>query len=227
MKRGGGDRESGDSDGSDDGDPPGSDDEPPGSEYNVESPRASATSSASATKGGSPGAPAIGRDRSTSPATSRRLPGVEDRPWLREPHPPSCRAFGTERRDERGRVRVTLGAAHPYANSGGWQYRYRLVVAYALGRALRSDEHLDHINGVVDDDRLSNLRLLTPEIHGRLHAWLFELAGCRGEDGRFSEYAAGDVEAERACRLGPVISAREIDPLTWLPLSERLVRELR
>ena len=27
------------------------------------------------------------------------------------------------------------------------------MVAYALGQTLRSDEHVDHINGTVDDDR--------------------------------------------------------------------------
>ncbi len=151
------------------------------------------------------------------------LAGVDERPWLAEASP--FPRFGNERRDERGRIRVTLGKRHPYANSGGWAYRYRLVVAYALGRRLRRDEHVDHINGVVDDDRLENLRLLTPEIHGRYHAWLFELAGCRGADGRFTAYEFEDVESERACRLGPVVSAREIDPRTWLPVSEQLTLE--
>ena len=118
-----------------------------------------------------------------------------------------------------------LGVQHPYANSGGWQYRYRLAVAYALERSLRADEHVDHINGVVDDDRLSNLRLLTPELHGQLHAWLFEIAGCRRADGRFAEYHPDDVTSERAARVGPVISAREIDPLTWLPVASQLHEE--
>lgn len=149
------------------------------------------------------------------------LPGLDERPWLLEPAADRP-FFGNERQDGRGRVRVNLGKNHPYANSGGWAWRYRLVVAYALGRKLRRDEHIDHINGVIDDDRLENLRLLTPEIHGRYHAWLFEVAGCRGEDGRFLEYRPQDVSTERASRLGPVISARTIDPQTWLPLSQQL-----
>ena len=157
--------------------------------------------------------------RLSSLAQPTYLPGVAARPWLSEPHPTSCRAYGTERRDVRGRVRVTLGVAHPFANTGGWNYRYRLVASYALGRALLAKEHVDHINGVIDDDRLSNLRLLTPELHGRLHAWLFEIAGCRSPNGQFVEYHPDDVAAERACRMGPVVSAREISADTWLPLT--------
>ena len=158
------------------------------------------------------------------PKERQLLDGLDRRPWLAEPEADRNALYGNERRDPRGRVRVTLGKKHRYANSGGWCWRYRLLVSYALGRRLRRDEHVDHINGVIDDDRLSNLRILTPEIHGRYHAWLIEIAGCRGPDGRFKEYQPSDVVRERACRLGPVISTREIDAVTWLPLTSRLSR---
>jgi hypothetical protein len=124
---------------------------------------------------------------------------------------PLAARFGRETVDPRGRVKVRLCAGHPYANTGGWQWRYRLVVSYALGRRLRTDEHVDHVNGKCSDDRLENLRLLVAEYHGRLHARLFEIAGGRSETGQFREIgsAAEAIEAHEvtACRSGAVIWA--------------------
>ena len=149
------------------------------------------------------------------------LPGCPWRPWLNETPPARAKRWGCETRDDRGRVRVTLGG-HPYAYRAGWAYRYRLVAAYALGRPLLDSEHVDHRDGVVDHDELSNFRLLTPEMHGAHHAWLFEVAGCRGRDGRFMELDSADVRPIGACRMGPVVSMRGIDATTWLPLSRTL-----
>lgn len=115
---------------------------------------------------------------------------------------------------------MTLFKGHPYATSGGWQWRYRLVVAYELGYLPRPDEHVDHRNEVVDDDRLENLRLLAVEFHGQLHAAAWELAGRRGPDGRWRE-----LEEPGRCnirRLGPVLSTSSIDPRTWRPTTRQL-----
>lgn len=56
-----------------------------------------------------------------------------------------------------------------FLNSGGWQYEHRLVVMEALGRRLRTDEHVDHINGNKLDNRLENLRVVLAPEHGRRH----------------------------------------------------------
>lgn len=87
--------------------------------------------------------------------------------------------------EERGRTRVYLGREDPRANSGGWQYVYRVEVANALSRPLRTDEHVHHVDGDTANNDLHNLELITPAYHGRLHASAMLVA--RDEAGRFAE----------------------------------------
>ncbi len=133
------------------------------------------------------------------------LPGCPSRPWLPTRGHLSSR-FGNETMDDRGRVLVTLGVGHPYANSAGWQYRYRLLVACALGHLPRSDEHVDHLGEGGSDDHLPRLRLVLAEYHGRYHASATELAGGRGADGRFTELDQ-PLETEPAGRDAAIIKA--------------------
>lgn len=46
---------------------------------------------------------------------------------------------------------------------------YRGVMAAQLGRLLRPDEHVHHINGDSSDDRPENLQVLSASEHARLH----------------------------------------------------------
>lgn len=89
--------------------------------------------------------------------------------------------------DSRGRKRIYLGVSHPLANSGGWQYLSRYLVAKELGHALRSDEHVHHRNLDRSSDPVdcSNYELVNPVYHGRLHASAITLAGYRDDLGRF------------------------------------------
>lgn len=101
--------------------------------------------------------------------------------------------------DARGRKRVYLDTSHPLANSGGWQYLSRYLVARELSKSaespntpvvLRSDEHVHHRNHDRTHDPLdlSNYDLVNPVYHGRLHASAVTLAGYRDDLGRFTSY---------------------------------------
>lgn len=68
-----------------------------------------------------------------------------------------------------GRKLIYLGLQHPYANSGGWQYLYRYVVMCALNRQLRTDEHVDHIDGDIRNNSLCNLRVIVARDHALRH----------------------------------------------------------
>ena len=60
---------------------------------------------------------------------------------------------------------------HPMADSLGRLREHRLVMAEYLGRTLRTDEVVHHINGVRDDNRVENLVVMAKGEHDREPKW--------------------------------------------------------
>ncbi len=90
----------------------------------------------------------------------------------RENHPNwkgGARSAGSE-----GYVRLVIYPEHPFYESMGRYHspvsrdvlEHRLVMAESLGRPLRKDETVHHLNGIKDDNRLENLELKQGN-HGR------------------------------------------------------------
>lgn len=111
--------------------------------------------------------------------------GVAFRPWDDDSQfcSPSCRARGCGPAIGAQNA-ITLsggGTCGPWyrdARSGRWIVRgrdgqnylwYRIVVWNMIGRQLRPDETVHHVNGDCEDDRPENLQVLSRSEHSRLH----------------------------------------------------------
>ena len=62
--------------------------------------------------------------------------------------------------------------SHPFANVNGYVAEHRLILEIKLGRFLNRDEHAHHINGIRDDNRIENLKLMQSSKHISYHSKL-------------------------------------------------------
>lgn len=58
---------------------------------------------------------------------------------------------------------------HPHKNQRGYVYEHRLVMEEHMGRYLRKDEEINHINKDIKDNRIQNLEILSKSTHATKH----------------------------------------------------------
>ncbi len=81
----------------------------------------------------------------------------------------NCNWKGGRIKDTEGYIFV-LNRNHPFARKSGYILEHRLVLEKHLGRYLQPEEIIHHINEIVDDNRIGNLRLFpTKSAHTKFH----------------------------------------------------------
>lgn len=72
-----------------------------------------------------------------------------------------------------GYIRVLTPYDHPWrkkSKHNGWYImEHRLVMEKHLGRYLRENELVHHLNGIKTDNRIENLALVTKRAHNKIH----------------------------------------------------------
>jgi len=77
---------------------------------------------------------------------------------------------GGRSRTTGGYFKVWIAEDDPLAamrNKGGYVYEHRLIAAREIGRPLRTDEEVHHLNGEKGDNGSHNLEIMAKEDHSR------------------------------------------------------------
>lgn len=98
-----------------------------------------------------------------------------------------------------GRAYLLLHGHH-LADKKGYVLRYRLVAEESIGRRLLPGEVVHHINGIKDDDRPENLRVMTLSEHASLHIQQGDYPTFGGAHPRSSSAGGAGVAAASVTR---------------------------
>ncbi len=98
--------------------------------------------------------------------TLRKISEKKKGSWTKEKNP----RWNNGRRTYNGYYSL-LRPNHPYADHAGYVYEHRLVMEEAIGRYLKPEEQVHHINGIKIDNRIENLMLFdNASEHTKYHA---------------------------------------------------------
>lgn len=75
---------------------------------------------------------------------------------------------GHKKKRTDGYIKVYL-PTHPNSTKDGYVMEHILIMENKIGRYLKSDEVVHHINRIRNDNRIENLKLMTFKEHARLH----------------------------------------------------------
>lgn len=95
-----------------------------------------------------------------------KVVSIETRKKLKEAQ--KLKTSGHRKKRKDGYISVYF-PAHPKANKDGYIPEHHLIMESHIGRHLKEDEVVHHINHVRDDNRIENLQLMTFKEHSALH----------------------------------------------------------
>ena len=67
-----------------------------------------------------------------------------------------------------GYIRIYI-PEHPYASTNGYILEHRYIMEQHIGRYLKPKEHIHHINGIKDDNRYENMKIISNAQHNKIH----------------------------------------------------------
>lgn len=125
---------------------------------------------------------------------------------------------GTRYITPNGYIKIWVGKENPYARKDGSVLEHRDVVMKYLGRRLRKNERVHHLNGNKQDNRQSNLVVMTDSDHSKHHhpklldKWSVKHFSCKACHRTTHQHLGHGL-----CQLCYHAKRRKVHPVTTIP----------